>query len=189
MTAITSIAAPITPEDLLNLADAARYELIEGKLVERNMGMESSEIAIRIAILIGMFLREDRLGHLYGADASYQCFPDAPKMVRKPDVSFIRIGRLPGERTPQGHCLISPDLAVEVLSPGDLAYEVEDKVVAYLNAGVPLVWVVNPSTRSVRIRRPRSSSLGTASELASGDIISGDDILPGFSCKVDEFFA
>jgi Uma2 family endonuclease len=177
-----------TPEDLLRMDDGVNYELVDGKLVERHMGMESSEIAARILLLIGMFLRDRRLGRLFGADASYQCFPDSPSKVRKPDVSFIRTDRLPGGRTPTGHCPVPPDLAVEVISPGDLSYEVEEKVTEYLVAGIPLVWVVHPPTRTVRVHRPRSSPRGPISELAGDDTIDGEDVLPGFSCKVSEFF-
>lgn len=178
-----------TPDDLLRMEDAINYELVDGKLVERHMGMESSEIAARIVLLIGMFLRSHSIGRLFGADASYQCFPSAPNKVRKPDVSFIQSERLPGGHLPTGHCPIPPDLAVEVISPGDLAYEVEEKVAEYLQAGVPVVWVVNPPTRTVRIHRPRSAARGPIAELSGDDTLTGEDVLPGFSCKVSEFFA
>ena len=178
-----------TPDDLLRMEDAVNYELVDGKLVERHMGMESSEIALRIAFLISLFLRDHRLGRLFGADASYQCFPNAPTKIRKPDVSFISAARLPGGVLPVGHCSVPPGLAIEVVSPGDLAYEVEEKVAEYLQAGVPLVWVVNPPTRTVRIHRPRSSPHGTIAELSGDDAITGEDVLPGFSCNVSEFFA
>jgi Uma2 family endonuclease len=178
----------MTPEELLNLPDGVNFELVDGKLVERNMGFESSEIAARILGLIWMFVREHPIGRIFGADASYQCFPDAPTKVRKPDVSFIRSGRLPGDKAPQGHCPIPPDLAVEVISPGDLAYEIEEKVAEYLKAGVSLVWVVHPPTKTVRIHRPRGSSKGSVSELYESDKIDGEDVLPGFSCAVSEFF-
>jgi Uma2 family endonuclease len=178
-----------TPDDLLRMEDAVNYELVDGKLVERHMGMESSQFGMRVGVLIGLFLRERAAGLLFGADASYQCFADSPRTVRKPDVSFIRFGRLPEERAPEGHCRIPPDLAVEVISPKDLAYEIEEKVAEYLEAGVPLVWIVNPPTRSVRIRRPKTAANGPVSELSGDDVITGEDVLPGFSCKVSEFFA
>ena len=177
-----------TPDDLLKLPDAVSYELVDGKLVERNMGMESSEIALRIAFRLGLFLRDHPIGRLFGADAGYQCFPESPGKVRKPDVSFIRSGRLPGDRTPQGHCPIHPDLAVEVVSPGDLSYEVEEKVAEYLRAAVPLVWVVHPPTRTVRIHRPRQSPQERVSDLTDAETITGEDVLPGFSCAVKDFF-
>lgn len=187
MTTIPTAAA-ITPEDLLALPDGVRFELVDGRLVERHMGMESSWIAARIIALLSGFTAGRRLGLLFGADAGYQCFPDDPSRVRKPDVSFIRAGRLPGDRPPAGHCPVPPDLAVEVISPNDLAYEVEEKVAEYLAAGVPRVWVVHPPTRTVRIHRPRSSPLGPVAGLTDADTITGEDIVPGFTCPVKEFF-
>jgi Uma2 family endonuclease len=183
-----SSSARLVPDDLLKLPDSVSYELVDGKLVERNMGFESSEIAARIIFLISLFLRDRPGGRIVGPDAGYQCFPDAPEKVRKPDVSFIRPGRLPGEQAPKGHCRIPPDLAVEVVSPGDLSYEIEEKVAEYLAAGVPLVWVVHPPTRTVRVHRPRSSPRGEISNLRDSDTLSGEDVLPGFSCSVSEVF-
>src|SRR4051812_14152894 len=112
--AISNTGPIFTPDDLLHMEDSVSYELVNGNLVERHAGMRSSEVAAHIAVLIAFFLRDHKLGKLFGADAGYQCFADAPNKVRKPDVSFIRSGRLPGERTPRGHCPIPPDFAVEV---------------------------------------------------------------------------
>jgi Uma2 family endonuclease len=80
-------------------------------------------------------------------------------------------------------------LAIEVISPNDLAYEIDEKIADYLRAGVSLVWIVYPPTRTVEIRRPRSSSLGPISHLADTDLVSGEEVLPGFSCPVTNFFA
>ncbi|HEY8747936.1 MAG TPA: Uma2 family endonuclease [Tepidisphaeraceae bacterium] len=188
MSIITPIAA-VTPEDLLELSDAVRYELVEGQLVERQMGLESSEIAARIIILIGAFLQDRKLGRVFDSEASYQCFTRAPQKVRRPDVSFIRNGRFEDDRLPTGHCRIPPDLAIEVISPNDLAYEIDEKVAEYLQAGVTLVWIVYPSTRTVEIRRSRSSPLGPISHLAGNEVLSGEDVLDGFSCEVARLFA
>lgn len=177
-----------TPDDLLNLPDAVNYELIDGNLVERKMGTESSVIAATIITILNMFIRGKRRGFVAGADCGYQCFPDAPDKVRKPDVSFIRAGRLPNDRPPTGHTRIAPDLAVEVISPNDLATEIDEKVAEYLAAGVKLVWVVNPQMKSVRIHRPAGAKLGAISALSEHDKISGEDVLEGFECEVAEFF-
>src|SRR5438874_13837362 len=98
--------AVFAPDDLLALPDAVNYELVNGALVERHMGSESSAIAMAIGIILGNFVKARRLGHIFTTDCGYQCFPDDPARVRKPDVSFIRTGRLPGEKIPQGHTRI-----------------------------------------------------------------------------------
>lgn len=170
------------------MPDGNAYELIDGALVERNMGLESSEIAGRIIVLIGLFLRRRGLGRLFPPDAGYQCFAEDQNKLLRPDVSFIRSGRLPGNRVPKGWARIAPDLVVEVVSPNDIADEVEAKVNVWLGAGVSLVWVVYPTTRTVRVHRPRSSPQGRVSDLADSETLSGEDVLPGFACPVREIF-
>jgi Uma2 family endonuclease len=105
-------------------------------------------------------------------------------LVRKPDVSFIRFGRLPGEEVPQGHIPIAPDLAVEVISPNDLAYDIDERVADYLGAGTRLVWVVNPVQRTVLIYRHDGSIAG----VREGGELSGEDVVPGFRCPVHSLF-
>jgi Uma2 family endonuclease len=178
----------MTPEELLSLPDSVGYELVDGNLVERHMGMESSGIAGNIHLLIGNFVKEHRLGRAFPADASYRCFPNGPTDVRKPEVSFIRVGRLPGEHMPKGHCPIPPDLAVEVVSPNDSAYELEEKIEQYLSVNIPLIWVVYPPTRIVRIFRPGATPLGDSFALKQTDTITGEEVIPGFACPVSAFF-
>jgi len=174
--------AAYTPEDLLALPDGVRYELVDGNLVERDMGNYASWIGGRLFRLLSNFCEEHRLGWVLPADAGYQCFPDEPNKVRKPDVSFIAMNRIPDGRLPGGHSLIPPDLAVEVLSPNDLASEIDDKVEDYLRAGVRLVWVVNPERRTVRVHRADK----TGAFLDENDEISGEDVVPGFRCSIGE---
>src|SRR5438132_6437791 len=142
-----------TPEDLLTMSDGKSYELDNGKLVLRPMGTESSWVGLKLSHRMDSFCELHNSGHILPSDASYQCFPDAPTRVRKPDVSFIKRGRLPGEQIPKGHCPIAPDLAVEVLSPRDLASRTNKKVQEYRQAGVGLVWLIDPLTRTAQIHR------------------------------------
>ncbi len=182
-------ATPIvTPEEFLKMPDSVAFELVDGHLVERHMGAESSEIAVRIIILLGIFLRTARLGRIFGSDTSYQCFADAPDKVRRADVGCVRFDRLLGGRAPKEHCRIAPDFVVEVVSPNDTAEEVDEKVFEWLRAGVPLVWVVSPGVQTVRIHRPRTAAGGPVSILSDDDVLTGEDVLPGFSCPVREVF-
>jgi Uma2 family endonuclease len=171
-----------TPEDLLTMPDGDRYELVDGHLVERSMGSRSSYISSRLIILMGHFAWANRLGIVLDAEASYQCFPN--RKVRKPDASFIRIGRLAEEVVPEGHLTIAPDLAIEVISPNDLHCETDRKVQEYLTAGTRLVWVVNPEVRTVLIYRANGSIVG----VRESDILEGEDVIPGFRCPVAELF-
>src|SRR5579862_4808361 len=111
-----------TPEDLLT-GDWKGYELVNGHLVEKEMGAVSSWVAGRIIRLLGASAEDCGLGWVLPPDTGYQCFSDDRQKVRKPDASFISRGRLPDDRLPDGHILIPPDLAVEVVSPNDRFYE------------------------------------------------------------------
>jgi Uma2 family endonuclease len=180
----TVLEKTYTPEDLLAMPDRKSYELVDGQLVERNVSVLSSWVGGQVYHVVDSFVREHQLGWAWGADLGYVCFPDTPGKVRKPDVSFVRKERLPEGLTSEGYLYIPPDLAVEVMSPNDLAYEVDHKVGEYLDAGVPLIWVINPEARTVYIHRRDVSG----SVLREQDELSGEDVLPGFCCRVSTLF-
>lgn len=106
-----------------------------------------------------------------------------PDTVRGPDVAFYSIARQP--TPPDDYFEIAPDLAVEVLSPGDRRGAVRDKIREYIAAGVRLVWLVDPETRTVLVYR--GSLRGT--EFDESDAIDGGDVLPQFTGRVADFFA
>ena len=178
------LADPITPDDLLAMPNEVDYELVNGELVERHMGAESSWIASNLIVLMAVFYRGRVPGHLFTTDCGYQCYSDDPGKVRKPDVSFVRKGRFPKDRIPKGYIRIAPDLAVEVLSPNDLADDAEAKVEEYLDAGVRLVWVISPKAETVTVYRDDRSAV----KLHEADELSGENVLPGFRCKVSDLF-
>jgi Uma2 family endonuclease len=173
-----------TPDDLLRMPDGDRYELIDGQLKERGVGGESSSVGVRIAYFITAHVEQRQPGVVFGADAGYQCFPGRPSLVRYPDVSFVRGGRLPGDRPPRGHCRVAPDLSVEVVSPNDLAEELDEKIAEFFGAGTPVIWVAYPLTRVVVVLRAD----GSATRLTADQKLTGEPILPGFRCRVGDLF-
>lgn len=180
----TALAARYTPEEFEELSGTDGYELIDGYLREKNMGQESASINARISYYLNLVVMPARLGELFDSESMYRCFPSRPRQVRKPDVSFIRRDRLPGGRVPVGICAVAPDLAVEVVSPGDGYYELDEKVADYFDARVPLIWVVSPKTRTVLVYRPD----GTASRLRETDDLTADPVVPGFRVCVADLF-
>lgn len=170
--------------DLARLPDARDYELVDGGLVERHTSMESSRVASKTNRLLGN--EADRTGEafVYANDLGYQCYPDDPERVRKPDGSVIRrdrVGPLGGHR---GYSPIPADLVVEVVSPGDLANAVAVKLREYLDAGFGLVWAVHPPVRTVTVYRGD----GTVLTRRPGQRIAADPDLAAFGCDVAEFF-
>ena len=174
-------ATALTAADLLAMPDGKYYELVDGQLEIKDVGFESSRIAIRLAAYLFNYCEKMKLGWVLGSDASYQCFSPDSQRVRKPDVSFISLEKIPLDHPPMGFIPVPPDLAVEVISPNDLADEVDQKVIDYLDAGVRLVWVIHPVLAQVMVYRPNS-----AQALSSQDELSGEDVIPGFRVKISD---
>jgi Uma2 family endonuclease len=173
-----------TPEDLLEIRDRPMPELIDGELLEREMGQEADLIASTIIYFLVSFVRERGLGFVNGGQGSYQIFPDDPEKVRIPDVSFTKKERLGKDGPAQGHGRVAPDLAVEVVSPNDRPRYYADKIRDFQAAGIPLIWIVYPETQTVEIHRLN----GPMNTLKAGDLLEGEDILPGFQVEVAALF-
>jgi Uma2 family endonuclease len=89
------------------------------------------------------------------------------------------------ERWSRHFARLFPDLVAEVVSPSDTFSSVAEKVEDWLKAGVRLVWVIDPATQTVRVYRTGQPT----QVLREQDTLSGEDVLPGFACKVSELFA
>lgn len=180
----TATKTHYTPEDLLELPDAVSWELVDGQLVERTMSELSSYIGGRLFHRLMGHCEPAGLGWVFPADAGYQCFPDRPNKVRKPDASFIRRERLPDGPHAREFTRIAPDLAVEVVSLNETVYDTDEKIQEYLDAGVGLIWEVNPEARTVTVHRAD----GTVNRLREDDELSGEDVVAGFHMKVGDLF-
>ncbi len=176
---------PVTADDLLNMPDdGRRYELIEGELRESSpSGFEASAIGAIFVAEIGAFARRGNLGAVTMADGGY-VLDVGPHTVRAPDVAFIRADRLPPPEQRVGYPNVVPDLAVEVVSPNDTRQELADQVAFYLERGVSLVWTVWPRARTVVAHR-RGQEPQTFFE---GDVLTAEDLLPGFRLPVVDLF-
>lgn len=173
-----------TADEVEAMENAIDYELDHGHLVERNMGFRSEVVGNLVAYCLTGFVKAQGIGYVSASGLALHIYPEEPNHFRKADVSFVRKDRVPAGALLMGSLYMAPDLVVEVLSPNDKAVEVEEKVAEYLDAGVELVWIVYPETRSVTVRRQDGSS----AVFAGDAVITGDHVLPGFECPVREFF-
>lgn len=174
----------LTLDEYLAMPDYERYEWVDGRLVERPMSWLTSWIGMRLGRLLAGHAEEHGLGFVAGADNGLALDPANPRAFRFADASFTRRERVPGGPALRGHQAIPPDLVVEVVSPGDSAQELDLKLQEYLDAGVRLIWVVHPETRTVDVLRPD----GRNSRLREGDTLGGEDVVPGFSLPVARIF-
>jgi Uma2 family endonuclease len=174
-----------TADDLLRMPDGDRYELVDGQLVGIDMGAHSSWIGGQIFRQLDQYAKAGKQGWAFPADTGLQCFPEDLQRVRRPDSFMVISGRFPNEQLPDGFVRLAPDVVAEVVSPNDNYYQVDRKVWEYLEAGVRLVWVINPNTRTVMAYR---GPKGDASIFREADELSGEDVLPGFRCRVADLF-
>lgn len=181
--AIAPRSRAYTADDLLTMPDGDRYEIIEGELKERVMSYLSSLIAAKIAALLWQWMAAGHPGRIAGSDGGFTIFPWAPGDLRMPDVSYISTERLP-TIPPTGWVSTPPQFAVEVVSPTDLAADVQKKADDYIRAGVALVWVVFPRTRTVQIMRGD----GSTAIAHAGQTLTGELVLPGFEVAIDNLF-
>jgi Uma2 family endonuclease len=176
---------PITIQEFERMALDGRWELIDGEPLEMTPSAdESSSVGATIIALLGSFVRPRGLGRLCGADGGFVLFPDR-ETVRVPDAAFVRADRAPqGEARKSFPCL-APDLVVEVLSPSDRVSEVVAKLEMYQEAGVPLIWLVDPDKETITI----IAASQPTRVVKQGDTIDGGEVLPGFRVPVAEIFA
>jgi Uma2 family endonuclease len=111
-----------------------------------------------------------------------------PDSVRGPDVSYWSAERLPLDFEPELYAEVPADLVVEVLSPGETPKKILKKILKkikeYFAARVRMVWLIDSEHQTVTVYR----SLRKKTVYKEGDEVGGEDVLPGFSCPVAEFF-
>lgn len=162
-----------------------RVELIDGVIVPMTpASYRPSKLTMRIALWLGMHVLPRQLGDVLSSEAGFVIFPDR-QTVLAPDVSFVRAGREPQGAAQWHFARLAPDLAVEVSSPSDRPRDIAAKVAMYQEAGVLLVWVVDPLAQTVTVL-----ALGQPPvTLGVGDELDGGAVLPEFRIAVAEIFA
>jgi Uma2 family endonuclease len=174
-----------TADELASMPDDdLRHELVEGELITMPPASGGhGRIAARIQRQINLFDPDAKLGEAISADTGYM-LSRSPDTVRAPDLAFVANKKLKTVQSEYPFPRIAPDLPVEILSPSNTAQEVSRLIDDYLQAGSSLVWVVDPAARSVTVWKPDE----TAVVLHEDDEIDGGEVLPGFKCRVGEFF-
>lgn len=173
----------ITAIDLWLLSESGEYaELIGGEMVAMvPPGGQHGAIQAALIVALGTYLAESRLGRVYG-EVGY-LLERNPDTVLAPDLSVIATDRAPADQT--RYLELAPDLAVEIVSPGNGPGEIERKVAIYLRAGCRMVWVVYPHQRQVVVHLPGNAPAVFGEEA----VLAGGDVLPGFAIPVATLFS
>jgi Uma2 family endonuclease len=175
-----------TADELLALPSGMgkRYELVAGELrVMSPAGWRHGGVVGKLQTRLGSYIEDRSLGRIFGAETGFLLRRN-PDTVRAPDFAFIANEHLPPVEPEDAYWPGAPDLAVEVLSPGDTSGEVAEKVEEWLTCGCAAVWVLDPKLRTVTIYE----SATKARIVTAGETLVGDPVVPGFSCAVDGLF-
>ncbi len=181
MTTITHMTA----EDLLRMADSdMQHELVKGELrilppAKKEHGLIESAI---LQSLFG-YLKTNPIGIVTTGDTGY-ILSRNPDTVRAPDVGFISNERAARDTDTKQYWTIAPDLAVEIVSPSDVLYEVEEKIQDFLDAGTLIVWLVNPRRHTVTIYEKDQNPV----VLREKQNLAAPGILSGFQLPIIDIF-
>ena len=181
----TTSTALMTAEELMQLPRGYyRAELINGELRKMPLpGFPHGRIEMRLAAPLAQFVWDHELGEVCCGDTGFQLTWN-PDTVFGPDVGFISKERLEELSKIEGYWQGPPDLAVEVLSPGDRPGKVNTKISQWFSFGTKQVWIVDPKHCTVTVYRS-PSDITTFSER---EYLEADDILPGFRISLERIF-
>ena len=139
--------------------DGFKYDLVRGEL--RRISPAVSEHGAIIARLTGALMQHVEahdLGEVFGAETGFK-LESNPDTVLGPDLSFVREARIPPTGLPKAFWPGAPDLAVEVVSPGNTRAEMNEKIKEYLAAGTRLIWIIQPKQRTITLYRANTEPL------------------------------
>jgi Uma2 family endonuclease len=159
------------------------YELVRGEVVAMTKpGKRHGLVCVNISYVLSTYARQRKKGYVCSNDTGVVVERD-PDTVRGPDLLYFEDATKYAE-VETGFAEDPALLAVEVLSPHDTLGKMMERIVDQLNAGTPLVWLVDPEAQNVTVFRPGKPPY----VVHAGEEITGDDVLPDFRCKVAEFF-
>lgn len=166
-------------------ADTPWCELYRGEVIRlAPAGHEHNEASSNAHLLIGNWARKSKRGRAFTNEPGV-ITERGPDTVRGADVVFFSYERLPRGKEPDGFYSVAPELVVEVTGKGQSRAQLAEKAGEYLRMGVDSVWVIDPRSRSLRVYK----GIEPPFDLPETAELRDDRILPGFSCRVSEFFA
>jgi Uma2 family endonuclease len=193
MTDMIRVKTGVTQDDI-NRAEGetrnrdARLEVIDGDLVEeeRNVSWQQIFMVRWLFKLLDAYVEQNDLGLVMPDGARYILSGISPSIVgaRIPDLSFLRNGRLPDDFNSLNDFQGAPDLAVEILSPGQVNADLLKKIAEFLSAGTEEVWYILPRRRVLQRFRIDMDGVET---FAPGDTLE-TPVFPGFKLSLTDLF-
>jgi Uma2 family endonuclease len=172
----------MTAEELLQVPRGYhRHELINGELKTMPLfGVPHGRITARLSVPLGNFVSDHDLGEVTYAGFQLTWSPDT---VLGPDIAFIAKERLKEVGKIEGYWPGPPDIAVQVLDPGDGLSE-QETLSRWFGFATKQVWIVDPKHSTVTVYRSPSDS----TKFSGSDDLEAQDLFPGFRLSLDKIF-
>lgn len=159
------------------------FELVRGEVAELPLsGERHGFVCASVSFILSLFVRQSRKGYVLANNPGVVLERD-PDTVLGPDVVFFEKSKKYEELNPK-FIEDMPALAVEVLSPNDRPGKLLARAHAFLRSGIRMVWLVDPEACDITVLRPGGKSQGFEKDQE----LACEDVLPGFRCRVSEFF-
>ncbi len=179
----------MTADEFFDSPFAGGFELVNGRIVSKvgemfqdmPTGALHGAITDELETRISAFVRENKLGRVFAAETG---FIVSEGNVRGVDISFVGKAKIKEFGIPENFFPVAPDLAIEVISPGNTSAEIQEKIDEYLAAGTKLVWIVYPKQKMIQVHRQSN----VINILRETDELDGEDVLPNFRVKLSEIF-
>ena len=164
--------------------DLGPCELERGEVVALSpAGFFHNNVTTNIAVILSAWARKSRKGRVVTNETGI-VIEESPGTVRGADVLYISYKRLPRSQNPAGFLRVAPELVVEIVGPRQSWKRVLQKTGEYFELGVASVWIVDPQKKRVHVYKPNAEP----QVFDARTILSDPPLLPGFRCRVAEFF-
>src|SRR5258706_7037391 len=173
----------MTGDELFRRPDLGPCELVRGRIVALSpTGFGHGAVEAKLTTRLTNYAEAAGRGEVVNGEVGIFIRRD-PDTVRAADILFISHDRLVRSSS-SSYLDVAPELVVEVLSPDDRWTDVTEKLEDYFSAGIHSVWVLVPKLRRGLIYR----SLTEVTQLNVGQVLTDEEILPGFSVPVADLF-
>jgi Uma2 family endonuclease len=180
----------VTLEDLQKLdAEDQWVEVEDGEIIAREEHVTFLHVIIiqNLYSILKPFVKLHKLGTVYIDGVRYIVAgtPQDIHRAKKPDLSFLRAGRIPKNFDWSGDFVGAPDFAVEVASPGQTNAILLNAIARYLQAGTEEAWLIYPNKKIVyQYRRDAEEP----NKYEAGDVIDTSALFSGLKINVDDLF-
>jgi Uma2 family endonuclease len=175
---------PLTLQAFLALSPGEgdlTYELVDGQAIPK-MSPKKNHSRLTCAVLYLLDAWSNGRGEVC-PELAITLTRNGQSWVPTPNLLYLSKERLPADWNDDVACSVPPDLAIEIISPGQTSGQLAAKARAYLDAKVLRVWVVDSDARSITVFYPDAPP-----QTFMGDVLVTDSLFEGLAFTAEAIF-